>query len=315
MRLLITGGLGYLGGRLAQYLEQQSNYDITLGSRNPIDRPLWLTKASIVETKWDSPNELQKICSGVNTIIHLAGMNAKDCSSDPLAALEFNTVATARLLKVAFQEGVSRFIYFSTAHVYGSPLKGIINEKTVPESLHPYATSHRAAEDTVRSAHQRAEIQGIVIRLSNSYGAPAQKDANCWMLLINDLCRQAVMTKKLVLRSSGLQRHDFVPITDVCRACDFLIKLKNIDHNIFNIGGNWAPKVLDVAHIIQERCMVVLGFKPEIIRQAQSSEEHTNDLDYRTDLLNNSGFKLISDKVGEIDQLLLFCNINFAYSN
>lgn len=312
MRLLITGGLGYLGGRLAQYFEKQSNYDIVLGSRNPIDRPLWLTKARIVETKWDSTNELQKICSGVNTIIHLAGMNAQDCFSDPIAALEFNTVATARLLKAAIQEGVGRFIYFSTAHVYGSPLKGIINEKTVPESLHPYATSHRAAEDIVRSAHQREEIQGIVIRLSNSYGAPAQKDANCWMLLINDLCRQAVLTKKLVLRSSGLQRRDFVPISDVCIATDYLIKLKNFDHTIFNMGGNWAPTVLEVAFIIQERCLAILGFRPEIIRKAQSSEEQTDDLDYRTELLNNSGFKLNSDKVGEIDQLLLFCKINFA---
>jgi UDP-glucose 4-epimerase len=312
MRLLITGGLGYLGGRLAQYFEKQSNYDIVLGSRNPIDRPLWLNKASIVETKWDSTNELQKICSGVNTIIHLAGMNAQDCFSDPLAALEFNTVATARLLKAAVQEGVSRFIYFSTAHVYGSPLKGIINEKTVPESLHPYATSHRAAEDIVRSANQRSEIQGIVIRLSNSYGAPAQKDANCWMLLINDLCRQAVMTKKLVLKSSGLQRRDFVPLTDVCRATDYLIKLKNFDHDIFNIGGNWAPTVLEVALIIQDRSLAILGFRPEIIRNSHSSEERTEDLEYRTEHLNNSGLNLISDRLAEIDHLLQFCKTNFA---
>ena len=312
MRLLITGGLGFLGGRLAQYFEKQSDYDVSIGSRNQIDRPLWLTKASIVKTLWDSPNELQKICRGVDTIIHLAGMNAQDSFSDPLAALKFNTAATASLLNASVQEGVSRFIYFSTAHVYRSPIKGIINEQTIPESLHPYATSHLAAENIVRSEHLRAVIQGIVIRLSNSFGAPAQKNANCWMLLINDLCRQAVTTKKLVLRSSGLQRRDFIPITDVCYATDYLTKLKNLDHNIFNIGGNWAPTVLEVAIIIQERCMAILGFRPEIIKNPQKSEEQADDLDYQTEQLISTGFKLNSDKLGEIDQLLLFCKINFT---
>lgn len=312
MKLLITGGLGYLGGRLAQYLEQQSNFDIILGTRKKIDLPYWITEASIVETSWDSTNNLQKICEGVNTIVHLAGMNSHDCSYDPLAALEFNTVATARLLKEAIKQGVQRFIYFSTAHVYGSPLKGFINEETFPESLHPYATSHRAAEDVIRSAHQRDEIQGIVIRLSNSFGAPAHKNANCWMLLINDLCRQAVTTKRIILKSSGLQRRDFVTITDVCRATDFLINLKDLDHDIFNVGGNWSPTVLEVAHVIQERCVAIFGFKPEISRKSQNTDEQTNDLDYRIDSISSKGFKLTSDKEGEIDQLLLFCKLNFG---
>jgi UDP-glucose 4-epimerase len=66
----------------------------------------------------------------------------------------------------------------------------------------------------VRFMHERGDIEGIVIRVSNSFGAPAHQHANCWMLLVNDLCRQAVSTGQMTLRSSGIRRRDFVTLTD-----------------------------------------------------------------------------------------------------
>ena len=77
-------------------------------------------------------------------------MNAQNCVTDPVAALEVNAVATARLLQAAIRQGAKRFIYLSTAHVYGSSLSGVITEETCPASLCPYAASHRAGEDVVR---------------------------------------------------------------------------------------------------------------------------------------------------------------------
>src|SRR5207245_1641136 len=105
-----------------------------------------------------------------------------------------------KLTDAAKRAGVRRVVYVSTAHVYGAPLAGVITEASCAVSLHPYATSHRAAEDVVRAAHERKTIEGVVIRLSNAYGAPVSEDANCWTLLVNDLCRQAARTKTMVLR-------------------------------------------------------------------------------------------------------------------
>ncbi len=313
MRVLVTGGFGYLGGRLAQYLVSQTGDEILLGSRQQTEPPQWLPQAKVVQTRWDSLAGLEHICSAVDSVVHLAGMNAQDCATDPVAALELNAVATARLLQAAVRQGVKRLIYLSTAHVYGSPLTGVIIEETCPVSLHSYAASHRAGEDVVRAANQRGEIEGIVIRLSNAYGAPAHKDANCWMLLVNDLCRQAVTTQRMVLRSSGLQRRNFIPLTDACRAIDHLLHLsvQDLARDIFNVGGVWSPTVWEVACLVQERCTVALGFQPQLIRIPPQTGETVTELDYRFDALRQTGFQPSANKVEEIDRLLNFCKASF----
>ena len=314
MRVLITGGFGYVGGRLGQFLASTSDSEILLGTRKLKKSPKWLSSATVVKTKWDSLDEMQLICRDVETVIHMAGMNAQDCAEDPVAALEFNGVATARLLQASVQQGVKRFIYFSTAHVYSNSLKGVISENTPTDSLHPYATSHRAGEDLVRAAHQRGEIEGIVIRLSNAYGAPVQKEANCWMLLVNDLCRQAVVSRVMTLRTSGIQRRDFISLYDVCRAIGHLLQLsrEEIGNGIFNLGSGWSPMIWEMACLIQSRCEIKLGFKPEINRPEMQSDETINELEYRCNALGKTGFQLNSDRSEEIDRLLYFCKTAFS---
>lgn len=311
MKLLITGGFGYLGGRLAQFLASQTGHEILLGSRQHTAPPSWLTQAKVAQTRWDSPSGLANICAGVEAVVHLAGMNAQDCAVDPAAALEVNAVATARLLQAAIRQGVKRLVYLSTAHVYGSPLTGVITEATYPTSLHPYATSHRAGEDVVRAACQSKEIEGIVIRLSNAYGAPAHKDANCWMLLVNDLCRQGVTTQRMVLHSSGLQRRDFITLTDACRAISHLLELRaeRLGDGLLNVGGGWTPTILEMAQRIAERIQAATGQKPEILRKEDQDTETKGLLDYRINKLTDTGFHVNGmDNVDqEIDGLVQFC--------
>lgn len=313
MKLLITGGFGYLGGRLAQFLASRDNA-ILLGSRQQVERPSWLPQAMTVQTRWASLESLEEVCTGIDAVIHLAGMNSQDCVANPVAALEVNGVTTARLLQAAVRQKVRRFVYLSTAHVYGNPLAGRISEESCPFSLHPYGTSHRAGEDVVRAAHQRGEIEGVVIRLSNSFGAPAHKDVNCWMLLVNDLCRQAVTTRRMRLHSSGLQRRDFVPLSEVCRAIDHLLRLpqKNLGEALFNVGGGWSPTLWEMAGLVQERCAIVMGYQPQLTRILPQNEEAVAELDYRLVALSQSGFQAGADSAGEIDQLLKFCKASFC---
>jgi UDP-glucose 4-epimerase len=265
----------------------------------------------VIQTRWDSPEDLQIICAGVDAVVHLAGMNAGDCGADPVGALEFNGVATTRLLRAAVRQGVKRFIYLSTAHVYGSPLTGVITEQTCPTSPHPYATSHRAGEDGVRAAQQRGEIAGIVIRLSNAYGVPAHKDANCWMLLVNDLCRQAVTSNRMVLHSSGMQRRDFITLTDTCRAIGHLLALPadKLGEGLFNAGGAWSPTVLQMTERVAGRILAATGRSPEIARKTGPNTESQELLDYRMQRLIDTGFKAggIDSVDPEIDALIQFC--------
>jgi UDP-glucose 4-epimerase len=238
-------------------------------------------------------------------------MNASDCAFDPVRAVEFNAGITARLLHAAIKRGVKRFIYLSTAHVYGGVLSGNISETTCAVSLHPYATSHRAGEDVVLGARQRGEIEGVAMRLSNAYGAPAHRDVNCWMLLVNDLCRQALTSQRMVLRSTGMQRRDFIALTDACRAIMALLKLpeRELGDGLFNAGGEWSPTILEMAHRIAERVFSVTGRKPEIRRQLGGIGKSTEALNYQIQKLIDIGFDLSSNDIvdREIDELIRFC--------
>jgi UDP-glucose 4-epimerase len=313
MRTLITGGFGYLGGRFAQFRAAASADELRLGSRRRAEAPAWLPDAMPVQTQWDCPTSLEEACAGMDAVVHAAGMNASDCASDPVGALEVNAVAVARMLRAAVKQGVKRFLYVSTAHVYASPLAGLITEETPPASLHPYATSHRAGEDVVRAAHQRGDIEGIVVRLSNAYGAPADSGANCWMLLINDLCRQAATTRAMTLRSAGLQRRNFIPITDACRAIDALLNApqENVPAVVINVGGDWSPTVWEAASLVQERSLAVLGYRPALGRAPAQASEIANELDFRFDILRSMGFQPDSNHVDELDRLLEFCASSF----
>lgn len=289
----------------------QPSVEVIVGSRRSVPPPSWAPGAQVVVTPWESSAELENICTGVEAVVHLAGMNAGDCANDPIAAMEVNAVATGRLLRAAVRKGVKRFIFLSTAHVYGSPLMGVVSERTCPASLHPYATSHRAGEDIVWAAHQRREIEGVVIRLSNAFGAPAHPAANCWMLLVNELCRQAVAERRMVLRSSGRQRRDFITITDACRAIRHLLELPaaRLEDGLFNLGGNWAPTVLEMTERLADRFAAATGHWPEIIRQSEADGERSVPLEYQTTKIAATGFEWIGDEGvnRELDALIQCC--------
>jgi UDP-glucose 4-epimerase len=313
MKILITGGLGYVGGRLSQYLSLK-NHDVVLTSRNFAGTPDWLPRSKVVKVNFKNESELNELCKGIDCVIHLAGMSAADCVQDPVAALEVNGVFTGRLLQASMINKVKRFIYLSTAHVYGSPRKDKITEETCPLNIHSYAISHRAGEDLVRLAHSKKEIEGIVVRLSNTFGAPAFKEANCWMLLVNDLCVQSTKNQKLVLNSSGEQKRDFISLSDTERALEHLLLLDStrVGDGLFNVGGDWSVSVYEMAQLISKRYETLTGKKIEISRREDLMTNTSEHLDYDISKLLSTGFQLEKNREAEIDRTLKFCLANFG---
>lgn len=311
-RVLIAGGFGFVGSRLACHLFE-AGYKVILGSRNTISPPPWLAKAEVVQMQWDDLDALEYCCRAVDVVIHAAGMNAHECSVDPVAALAFNGVATARFVSAASRAAVDRFIYISTAHVYTSPLLGSITEETCPSNLHPYATSHLAGEQAVLYAVKKRKINGIIMRLSNSVGPPTHPDVNCWMLLINDLCLQAIVYKHLNLYSDGLSQRDFVPMEKVCITTGKLISLpySEIKYNIFNVGGGQSFSIREIADLVASRCELIMGYRPEItIPIAEGKHPSGSHFLYRCDRLSDINVIKIMELNEEIDSTLKFCDVN-----
>jgi len=311
--IFITGGLGYVGGRVARHLAASPALQLRLTSRKPAAcAPAWLARGKVVG--WDTADDATALLAGADTVVHFAALNEIDSARDPVKALQVNGNDTVRLLLAAQQAGVRRFIYFSTAHVYGAPLAGDISECTLPRPVHPYAITHKVAEDFVLAAHDQGKIEGVVLRLSNGFGAPIEPEVNRWTLIANDLCRQAVTTGKLVLKSSGLQRRDFVTLADVARCVEHFITLPGdrLQDGLFNLGGECVLSMFELATIVAQRCKAVLGFLPPIERPAPAPGETAPDLLYDIDKLKATGFSPAGGVADEIDATLLLCRDAFG---
>lgn len=312
MKVLITGGFGLIAGRLAE-LFSNSGHDVLLATRRLTVNPISLTNVNIIEIDWEDVIGLESLCAGIDVIVHAAGMNAQDCFRNPTEALYFNGTVTSRFLDAAISQSVPRFIYLSTAHVYSSNLAGVISEKACALNIHPYATSHRAGEDVVLFANQQSKIQGIVTRLSNSFGYPISVETNCWGLLINELSRQAVQQGVISLKTNGSQYRDFVSLTQVCNAILFLTQaeMSSGNQSIFNVGSGVSKSIINVSRLVQKRCTVILGYEPEIIRPMNDSSEEHMPLIYQVEALAQLGYRITDDTLYEIDELLRYSSANF----
>jgi UDP-glucose 4-epimerase len=309
--VLLTGGFGYVGGRVTRDLCRNSKFDVTVTTRNPdtAEVPEWLSREQCAKLDMLDDNSIKNVCKNTDIIIHFAALNEIDSVRDPEAAFLINSLGTMKLVTAAEKAGVRRFIYFSTAHVYGSPLVGFISESTIPHPVHPYAITHRAAEDFVLASNINKTMTGIVLRLSNSIGAPVNARVNRWSLAGNDLCRQAVISREIRLKTPGLQKRDFIGLDDVARGVAHMIYLPEplLGDGIFNFGGENVLSVFDLAFRIQNRCTELLRYTPQMVRPEPRGSDRSEELSYSIEKLKSTGFSLQGSLDQEIDETLLFC--------
>ena len=306
--VLITGGSGYLGGRIANYLASFSEYNIFIASRNDYKNN---NKFNYRKIDWTSKNSLQNVCQNIEIIIHLAAMNANECNENPEKAYEINVLNTKKLIESAQINNVKKVIYFSTAHVYSSLLSGVIDEKTSTLNPHSYAKTHLLAEKFIFDFNKKNNSQGIILRLSNSFGAPLDQNSNCWMLFANDICKTGILESKIFIKSNPFQLRDFITLLDVCRATKHFLdyKIKSNLNPIFNLGGKLTLTLIDFAKLVQNELSLFLNEKVEII--SKSNNKKKSIFEYNIDKLESTGFVLESKIKDEIVSLIKFCNNNF----
>ncbi|OGH00616.1 MAG: hypothetical protein A2600_07960 [Candidatus Lambdaproteobacteria bacterium RIFOXYD1_FULL_56_27] len=315
MKVLVTGGFGYIGGRLCLHL-RQTGHQVTLTSRRAArDWPQWAQGFEVKPADTADPKALAELCRGQDALIHLASLNEVYCGQDPVRAVEVNSLETLRWV-LAAQKQVGRFLYFSTAHVYQAPLVGVIDESHPCRPRHPYAYSHRAAEDYVLSSFDQGHFSAAVIRLSNCFGTPADAAVDRWTLLVNDLCTQAVKEKKLVLRSTGLQQRDFVTMADVLAGTEHLLTVEaaRLGDGLFNLGSGRSVSIWEMTQRIARRAEVLLGVPLPIERPLPEPGAQEPGLEFRIEKLKATGFEPTNLWDPEIDQTLRLCQSTYSPS-
>ena len=307
--ILITGGSGYLGGRLAEFLTNSQIKKIAITvRRNSKTLCKKLPNCDVRILDITKPENIRKALTDITDVIHLISLNAKDSAENPELAEKINAYGTLDLVKTSLDSGVKRFIYISTAHVYGAPLVGEINEMTPALASHPYATSHLQAEKYIKKAAASSETKFTILRLSNAVGNPIMKEIDCWMLVVNDICKQIVTSQTMHFASSRNTERDYISIEEICRTISHILcDQTNNFQGVYNFGGGKSISLENLANLISERAKAILGIDAQIYFPTQSSEP-TKPLSYSISKIQKEGITISNSLINEIDKLLIKSN-------
>ena len=255
-KVLITGACGYLGARLSEYLAE-SGYGITTFSS--YDTSHYSQWTSLMEEVIVGDIRDETVISNLtnkkyDVVIHLISLDHHKSEANPNFVSSINVLPTWNLLDKLTQNGLDKFIYFSTIHVYGKLPRGTINEDYPPNPLNAYGLTHLLSENICNYYNDKTNINCINVRLSNSYGSPVFKRNNCWWLVINDLCKSAYKNHRIKLLSDGSPQRDFIHISDVCKGIRILINTdkKDLKNNTYHISSGQTLTILELAHSVKE---------------------------------------------------------------
>ena len=311
--ILVTGGLGYLGGKICEELINSGERVRIGSSKENIQLPDELSKCNIVKIDLLNPELLRLACDGVDSIIHLAGLNAQDSDLNPEHALLINGLGTLNLLNAAIDCKVKRFLYFSSIHVYGDIKGSLINELTPTKPSHHYSITHKLAEDYVLQANKNISVS--IFRLANVIGTPLSKDVNCWMLVAHDLCKQVVINGSMELNSNKEIKRDFIGLKNLSKLTCMSIKncenFEQIKGEIININSGVSMSLDDLIKIITIQSDKIFNFKPEV-KYNHVPVKKVESMEISNQKAINLGFDLESDLNSEINSLLLNCKTWFA---
>lgn len=305
MKILITGGFGYIGGRLSQFLKIQKHDLTILANKGKKNIPVWAKGINIFYGDITDKNSLKNCFNGIDVIIHLASVNEIVCEKDPSKAYIVNCIGTQNVLEEAKNSGCKKFIYLSTFHVYGKN-EGVISETLCPDPKSVYGITRLTGEQLCKK-YSDENFKTIIIRLSNGIGAPADLLVDRWSLIMNELCKSAVTSQKIELKSPGYQYRDFIAIWDICLFIGILINKKLADKTeIYNLGSGKAVMIKDVAQMINQVYIKTYNKNLKIIIPKDDGKRY-NKLIFSIAKAKKIGFKPKTNLKNEIKNTLLAC--------
>lgn len=268
--VLITGGAGYIGSHIVLACCSAGFDVVVLDDLSTGRRAMVPSGATFVEGDVGDPGLLDRIFGAhtVSAVLHLAGkIVVSDSVTAPLAYYKGNTCKTRTLLQACIDHRVRRFVFSSTAAVYGQPDKVPVNEQAATQPANPYGTSKLMSEWMLRDAAQAHDFRYVTLRYFNVAGADPQMRAGqtnpAATHLIKVACEVAVGKRRRMEvfgedydTPDGTCIRDFIHVSDLAGAhLGALSYLKEGgDSCTLNCGYGRGYSVRQVLDVLQDIC-------------------------------------------------------------
>lgn len=244
MKILITGGAGFIGSNLCKRLVEDGHAVTVLDNLlrgNKID-PETFKKIHFVKGDVRNYSIVNTASKDVDVIFHFAAVLGVDVVADnPVETMDVEVIGTRNVVAAAQENNVKRILYASTSGIYGhSAIENALSEEVLVDPRTSYAMAKRYNEIYLASHNEEKGLNAISLRFFNVYGANQDN-----RMVVPRFFEQAINGDNITVYGDGQQTRDFTYIDDTIEACIRLMDVKG--YHIVNIANEEEWNVKDLA--------------------------------------------------------------------
>ncbi|MCS7208513.1 MAG: SDR family oxidoreductase [Fimbriimonadales bacterium] len=253
-RFLVTGGAGFIGSHLTRFLLQHGQVrvldDLSTGTLDNLREVL--NEIEFVRGSVADPNTVRAAMEGCSYVFHLAAQVSVPLSMEcPVETFEVNVYGTQLLLEAARQTGCERFVFASSAAVYGDSPRLPKRERMQPAPISPYGWSKHYGELLCRDYHRVFGVPTVSLRFFNVYG-PRQNPYSQYAAVVPRWIRAALTNRKPIIFGDGKQVRDFIYIDDLIQGIWLAAMHPNAVGKVFNLASGARATLLELLDAVEQ---------------------------------------------------------------
>lgn len=309
MRILVTGGAGFIGGNLAEAF-LRDGHDVTVLDnlepfynvgikRHTIDlhREVAAGHAGtyrFVEGDIRDEDVVNELVDGVDVVVHQAAQaGVRESVDNPRKVTDINVDGTVNLLQAATEAGVDRVIIASSSSVYGKPESLPYTEDHPTEPVSPYGVTKLAQEHMARVYTELHGLPTVCLRYFTVYGPRMRPN-----MAISNFVSRCLNGESPVIYGDGQQTRDFTYVDDVVDANRTLLESGTADGEVLNIGSSDNISIQELAETVRDQLAPDLDIVYESAREADAEHTHAS-VETAGDVIGYEPSRTITEGVGE----------------
>lgn len=285
-KYLITGGAGFIGSHIAEYLSGEGHQVIVLDSlRTGFEKNLDGLNIQFVKGDIRDKDLVEELALGSNGIFHLAALVSVPESLLRIdECIDINTIGTINILEAAKKNNGCKVVLSSSAANYGNnPVLPKV-ETMIPEPMTPYAISKLDGELYLKMYQDQWNVPTASLRYFNVFG-PRQNPQSAYAAAVPIFINKALQNHPITIYGDGSQTRDFIYVKDVVKAN---ILASQIGNEIYNVALGYSTSIIELA----EKIIKITNSKSQIqfleersgdIKHSKANPAKFNDLGFRPD--------------------------------
>ena len=299
MKIIVTGGAGFIGSNLVDFLIRKKHKVIVIdnfstGLRNNLKKSK--KKIKVFNKDISSSKNLNKIFKNVDYVFHLAGLaDIVPSIEKPNLYFKSNVVGTFNVLEACRKNKIKKIIYAASASCYGLPKKFPTNEISKINVKYPYAFTKWQGEELVKHWYEIYKLPFISMRFFNVYG-PRSRTSGAYGAVFGVFLAQKLANKPLTIVGSGKQTRDFIHISDIVEAL-YKAAFSKFKGKVYNVGGGKEISVNQIANLISKKRISIPKRPGEPDRSLSDIKKIKKDLNWKPKVSIEKGVKNLLDNI------------------